>query len=150
MADVNALRSAMNDAALPNPVLQSAAKTIRREHRRKSYEATLSLWRIGDIVVSLRAAADQGDWRRTLEALAGAVGVGPAMLDEAARVSSAFPEPERLSLLRRFDDAEVPLKPSQIIQLARAAPAKRRRGIELLLFKPYSVRELRSGLRATL
>lgn len=130
-----------------NLILQSAANAIVRSRIRYTLRSVVLLWEIGDIVLFLRELADPGSWRRMLTEVSAAVGVHPASLDEAARASAAFPPSVREKILARFDSAKVSLTPSQVILLARAAPSRRNRGLELILANHCSTGDLRRALR---
>jgi|SRR5579872_1276546 len=127
--------------------LDDAVGKIAREKCTRDLDAIRALWRIGDIVNSLRATVAHGSWRATLALCAARVGVHPKSLDEAARAATAFPASKRDDLIRGFVATGRSVQPSHIVALARVSPARRARGLEALRSSALSVRELRSFLR---
>jgi hypothetical protein len=123
---------------------------IASEVQKQRFEAIRSFWRIGDAICALRAERPGRGWSKALEGCAKRLGMHPASLDEARRASEAFPPAVREELLARFEQRQASLTPSHVVVLARAVPSSRNRGIEILLQKPLSVRELRSELRTEL
>jgi hypothetical protein len=120
---------------------------IRRAEQRKYRVAVNALWRVGDAVRRLRSHVTRGAWRHTLAFCAARVGLTASALDEAVRAAEAFDTAERRALRRRFAAGPHALMPSHVIELARAPAELRARGVELLLEKPLTVRELRARLR---
>ena len=129
------------------PDLERVVAFIIKERRRRSFDAIRSLWRIGDSLRQLKAITSKGNWRRVLEECATRVGMHSASLHEAARTAEAFGAAERGTLRRRFERARAELTPSHVVELARASVRQRARGIEALLRRTYSTRELRTFLR---
>ncbi len=135
----------MNDARI-----QAFVDAIAGEVRKQQFDAIRSFWRIGDAVHALRAESCGRGWLKALEGCAKRLGMHPASLDEARRASAAFPAAAREGLLGRFEQRNASLTPSHVVVLARVPPAARKRGIEILLEKSLSVRELRGELRSEL
>jgi hypothetical protein len=131
----------------PKAEFEQIVTLIIQERRRRSFEAVRSLWRIGDSVRRLKAIAETGRWRRTLEECAARVGVHVGSLAEAARAAEAFKSSERNALRVRFERAGAELTPSHVIELTRASGPQRARGVEALLQNAYSIRGLRAYLR---
>jgi len=128
--------------------VQHLIDAIASEARKQRFDAIRSFWRIGDAVCALRAECPDKCWLKALDGCAKRLGMHPASLDEARRASEAFPPAVREDLLRRFEEQQASLTPSHVVVLARAVPSARNRGIEILLQKSLSVREVRSKLQA--
>ncbi len=126
------------------------AGAILRERRLQLFEAIRVLWRTGDQLSHLRRAVQSGQWRNELGRCAALIDLHPASLYDALRASDAFPPSTREAMLQRFERASAPLTASHVIELARVTPSRRLKGIEILLSKALSVRELRSYLHTTL
>lgn len=123
------------------------ADVILAEQRARAFEAIRSLWRTGDAVLALRERVDDGAWRRAVAWCASRADLHPASIDAAARAAAAFRVEERSELIARFEAAGAHLMASHVIELARVAPTRRARGIDCLLRKPHSIRQLRACLR---
>jgi hypothetical protein len=120
---------------------------ILREQRKKAFAAVQSLWRIGDAVRRLKGRLDDEPWRDVLDTCAKRVEMHTSSLEEAARAAEAFPRRLRVDLRETFERARVELTASHVVVLARVTPKQRKQGIDALLNKRYSVRELRAHLR---
>jgi hypothetical protein len=120
---------------------------IVNEQKKRAFAAVMSLWRIGDGVRRLKTRVDPGAWRSILHECAQRAGFHASSLDEAARAADAFSIPQRIELRERFKTSPYELTPSHVLQLARALPKDRERGVEALLRKRYTVRDLRAYLR---
>jgi hypothetical protein len=119
---------------------------IRCEQRRKMIVALDSLWRVGDGVLRLKTTVGAPSGGRTLALCAARAGVHASSLDEAARASERFGRDGREALFQRIEDAGAEITPSHVVLLARATPRQRKIGLEALLRRAYSVRELRGLL----
>ncbi len=122
-------------------------KVILREQRRKAFASIQSLWRIGDAVLRLKKRLDAGASRDVLDSCATRVEMHASSLDEAARAAEAFPRRRRIELRETFERSRVEITASHVVELARVTPRQRKQGIDALLSKRYSVRELRAYLR---
>lgn len=120
---------------------------IRREQQHRMRLAVYSLWRVGDGVRRLKRVVKPGTWSRSLETCAERLAVHASSLVDAGRAAEAFTGPHRRELCARFADAGAELTPSHVIELARAPRRKRSLGVDALLQKPLTVRELRRVLR---
>jgi hypothetical protein len=127
--------------------ISRVADAIATDQRRRDIEAICCLWRTGDVIRGLRDRVPAGTWRYTLNALARHLNVSAASLDDAVRVAQAFPEKERETLLRRFEEARAELLPSHVIVIARVAARRRACCIDMLLRRAHTVQELRTYLR---
>lgn len=131
-----------------NAELANVVEAIARERRNRGFDAIRSLWRIGDVLVGLRDVTPKKRWRSVLQACALRIDMNASALYESVRVSEAFAEASRETLLRRFEEAGATLNPSHMIALARATPSQRARGVEALLGSTrVSVRQLRALLK---
>lgn len=139
--------SALGESANGGLALDRLVELIQREQYRKAFAAVRSLWRIGDGVRRLKRDVGPRLWRTVLRQCAGQVGMHASSLEEAARVAEAFNGAQRAELRKSFRRSKSELTPSHLIVLARAPQKKRERGIEALLLKRYSIRELREYLR---
>lgn len=131
----------------PKHELERLVTLIVEERRRRTLAALRALWRIGDGVRRFKRVIGRGDWSRTIERCAARVGMHAASLEEAAHAADVFRPAERRALRERFERAGAELTPSHVLELARAPPRERARGVEALLRKRHSIRELRSYLR---
>ncbi len=134
-------------AGLSVAIRHAATKIIATRWQREA-GAIRALWLAGDAVRSLRSRVPPGSWRTSLKSLAAQVQIHPKRLDDAERVSSVFREESRETLLRKFETAAGLVTASHLVELARAAPSHRARGLQALAKSPLTVRQLRSYLRA--
>jgi hypothetical protein len=123
---------------------------VRREQKRRMRTAVYSLWNAGDGVHRLKRSVGPGNWSRSLMACAAKLGMHASSLVDAGRAAKAFGGAQRRELCERFEKAGAELAPSHVIELARVPMRQRSRGIEALLQKSYSVRDLRSYLRGAI
>ncbi len=130
----------------PQREIDRLVALVWREQKRRMRTAVYSLWNVGDGVRRLKRTVGPRKWSRSLEACAAKLGLHASSLVDAGRAAEAFAVGQRRELCGRFETAGAELTPSHLIELARAPKGQRSRGIEALLQKSYTVRDLRSYL----
>src|SRR5258708_26750411 len=108
--------SLQKEGKLEVPSLETVARTIKAEYRRREFYAIAALWHVGDVVLRLRAIAPSGRWREEIRRLAILVQTHPKYLDDAATASRAFTTVEREALLWVFEALGADISPSHVIE----------------------------------